>query len=235
MDHDSIEVKLPLRLEPRRGQVFFQFLFMLLWTGFIVFWAVQFVPAFLGEHEVPLGQAFSAEHLILLIPLGMLLVGLYSLGRLLIQFIPGSNFVYVIVDKEGLRRRQFGTRQQIRWTDIRRISIIRRKAGKSTKRVLLVEGKDYKPVRDDESARYTAAPFTLDLGTFLPTFCNEDDAGKVSAWFNALLHQAREGTFPDRTRIPAPLVASAKAVREVGMEKAAARTTTRGRKSVIER
>lgn len=236
MDQESIEMKLPLRLEPRRGRVFQQFLFMLVWSGFIVFWAIQFVPEFLeanGSFSVA-EMTGTAEHLILLIPLGMLLVGLYSLLRIGVQLVPGNDLVHVIVNRDGLRRRQFGKRQEIRWADIRRISIIHRKAGKSTRRVLLVEGNNDKPVRDDESARYTAAAFAFELDNFLPAFSNQEKLDRVSAWFNALLHQARDGTFPDRTRVPGPLVQSAKTMTALGMRKAAAEKPAR-RGSIVER
>ena len=105
MDQESVEMKLPLRLEQRRGRVLQQLLFMLVWSGFIVFWATQFVPDFL-ETTGPFSMSeLNAEHWILLIPLGMLLVGLYSLIRIGVQLLPGNDYVHVIVDRDGLRRR----------------------------------------------------------------------------------------------------------------------------------
>lgn len=234
MDQESVEMKLPLRLEQRRGRVFQQLLFMLVWSGFIVFWAMQFVPEFLEDNGLLSMNELNAEHWILLIPLGMLLVGLYSLFRIGVQLLPGNDFVHVIVDRDGLRRRHFGTRQEIRWNDIRRISVIHRKAGKSTRRVLLVEGNNDKPVREDESARYTAASFAFDLDNFLPAFANQEKLDKVSAWFNTLLHQARDGTFPNSTRVPGPLVQSVRPLSAAGMRQTATEKPAR-RGSVIER
>ena len=239
MDRDSVEMKLPLRLEPRRTRVFQQFLFMLVWSGFILFWAIQFVPDFLHANGPLSLDEVTVEHLVLLVPLGMLLIGLYSLSRIVLQLLPGTDFVHVIVDRDGLRRRQFGTRQEIRWADIRRISIIRRKSGKSTKRVLLVEGHNDNPARDDERARYTAASFAFDLDAFLPSFCSEDKANQVGAWFNLLLQAARDSQFPGSVRIPGLLVPNTKSVgtKSVGEPQLgrSAETAPRRRNSVIER
>ena len=234
MVQENLEMKLPLRLVQRRGRVLQQFLFMLVWSGLIVFWATQFVPDFIAASGPFSLQEMNAEHLILLVPLGMLLIGLYSLIRIGVQLVPGSELVHVIVDRDGLRRRQFGKRQEICWADIRRISIIHRRAGKSTRRVLLVEGNNDKPVREDESARYTAASFAFDLDNFLPVFTGAGPLAAISDWFNGLLQQARDGTFPDRTRVPEVLADVAKPLSRIGGREGSPGTPAR-RGSVIER
>lgn len=234
MDQERVEYKLPLRLAPRRSHIIGQFVFMLAWCAFIVYWAYEFLPDYVASNGMPTLETLSFDDLMPALPALMLLVGLYSLSRLVLQVLPGSDLVHFVIDRDGLRRRQFGTRQEIRWADIRRISIIRRRAGKSTKRVLLIEGKEDRPVRDDESARYTAASFALDIDGYLPAFSNEEKAGKVSAWFNELLHQASEGALTDRVRVPGLLVPSVSA----GPATARASGVTKNapsRNSVIER
>jgi hypothetical protein len=220
--------QLPILLVPRRSYVLFQLFLMLVWCGFVVYWADAYLPEFLSGREPLLQQSLSLEHLVLLVPVVMLAVGVFGLVRSVLLIIPGNPYVTLAITQDGLAWRHFAIRRQVAWAEIRQFNLTREKSGKSYKWVLVVNGAT--------SGGDTGALFKIELGKFLPAFGGEKQATAAAAWFNSLLVLARGGKIPDRLALPESLASCLSRRRQLphGSTGTVATPSTR-RNSVIER
>ncbi|MBL8707552.1 MAG: hypothetical protein JNL25_00035 [Rhodospirillaceae bacterium] len=231
----AVILTLPIRLTPRRGRLILTTGFMLIWCGGV---AYAFSHAAPGNWPGTPLRGFVPEDLAVIgIPLLMLAVGLMGLIRSALLLLPGSPFDQVVIDRRGLRRRRFFTRQQVAWSSISEFAAVRLAAGKSHKWILLAEGRPA-PIAATDKARFRAAPLTVDLTALLPVLGKPaESATEVVVWLNGLLNIALAGRLPREVAIPGVLAGSATPV--TALTKAhtqASVAVARGRsKSVIER
>lgn len=232
---NAVTMSFPIRLTPRRGRLILATVFMLIWCGGVAYTFSRAAPGmWLGTPLRGLVPAYLAE---IGIPFLMLAVGLMGFTRSALLLLPGSPFDHVAIDRRGLRRRRFWTRQQVAWSAISEFAAVRLAAGKSHKWILLAEGRPA-PIAATDKARFRAAPLTVDLTALLPVFGKSaESATEIVVWLNGLLNSAAAGRLPRDVSVPGVLAGSA--TPEIALARVHAQASVavaRGRsRSVIER
>jgi len=221
-----VEASLPVRLVPRRGQAVFRLVFMVIWCGFLVFWAFAFLPDFISTNGPLSLRGLTVEHLILLVPVLMFCVGIFGVVRSIMAALPGSPYVYLEFAQDSLTWRDFSAERKIAWSEIRQFSLFQEKSGKSHKWVLRADG-----VSAD---RGIETLLKIELGKFLSAFGGKSEAEHVAAWFNGLLTVVNAGRLPATLRFPESL-AYGRVQRHGKPRSGSTVATSSRRKSVIER
>nr|WP_298686430.1 hypothetical protein [uncultured Dongia sp.] len=200
--HDS-EMRLPIRLIPRRGAVIIGVVFALAWTSFVAVGFSNGLPDLF--HTETYGDYFTSLRMPSFVLAVMLLVGCYILLMAILRVLPGSPCLHLEVSQAGLKHRRFFKQQNVTWAEIYEFSVVERmqRSGKSKKRHwwVLAETKD--GATYDIDHRISHALLAFDANDLAPMMASgEEVATTLRDKLDDLLQETRRGNAVNRVILP---------------------------------
>jgi hypothetical protein len=115
---NDIEMRLPIRLLPRRGAQVFQILFFGFFFGFSIFWMAMASSAVMSGDKIE-GEPFeSLPYLFPLFGIPFAVIGVLGLGSAVMKLLPGSPYYYVEIGKDGITTRKAWKFRRFAWSEL---------------------------------------------------------------------------------------------------------------------
>jgi hypothetical protein len=115
---NDIEMRLPIRLVPRRGAQIFQILFFGFFFCFSLFWIAMASTAVMSGEQIE-GEPFaSLPYLFPLFGIPFVIVGLLGLGAAVMKLLPGSPYYYVEIAGDGIAIRKAWKIRRFAWSEL---------------------------------------------------------------------------------------------------------------------
>ena len=205
---DDIEMRLPIRLVPRRGAQIFQILFFGFFFCFSLFWIAMASSAVMSGQPIQGDEIFERmPYLFPLFGIPFVIVGVLGLGSAVMKLLPGSPYYYVQIAADGITTRKAWKVRRFAWSELSpfgtSLKISRNKNGTSkTWWVVALRAADAERLAF-ETERYKRSILQIDAGQYGSG--NDDMAATVLAeWLSELRAEAvaHPGRMPDTVVVP---------------------------------
>lgn len=189
------QLRLPLRLLPRRRPQLAMIAFCMLFTGFAVFWTIK--AATLAQDGGPAGVDDAEFWLLRLLPLlglPLILLGLGGVARAILKMLPDSPYFHLEIHAQGLVARAPFHRKRHAWSDLPPFETLdhRRRGSRGVRITWYTVAMERGAAGRDRGARELLRLHADEYGAGN----GRQDAVDLAAWLNQLRAQALEKRLP---------------------------------------
>jgi hypothetical protein len=195
---ETMSLKLPIRLVPRKGKSLYMLFFMIFWTGFSVFWVVMASSMLWGDAPVE-GAGWGFKYLFPAFGIPFVVIGVLGLSKAVLQLLPSSPAFHVEIAADGILVRAGWKVRRFDWASLSAFDValkVIQDEGTKTKTywIVALRAEDAQYLAD-EKERYRCSVLKINAGEY-----GSDGDGMAASELAEWLNQLRQDAIDRRLK-----------------------------------